>query len=99
MVALLPGRPLLLYIAITKQSLGALLAQDQEGVEKSVYYISRLMKGRKLRYSIAKKVCLSLAFAMSKFNHYFLGHHAQLVTKNNPMKYFLTRPQFSGRMV
>ena len=37
MVAPLPGRPLLLYIANTEQSLGALLAQDEEGVEKPVY--------------------------------------------------------------
>ena len=32
------------------------------------------MKGPELRYSIAEKVCLSLAFAVTKFNHYFLGH-------------------------
>ena len=99
MVALLPGKPLLLYIANTEQSLGALLAQDQEGVEKPVYYISRLIRGPELRYSTAKKVCLSLAFAMLKFNHYFLGHHVQLVTKNNSVKYLLTRSQLSRRMV
>jgi len=98
MVALLLGKPLLLYIANTEQSLEALLAQDQEGVEKPVYYISRLMKRPELRYSTSEKVCLSLAFAVSKFNHYFLGHHVQLVTKSNPVKYFLTRPQLSGRI-
>jgi len=49
MVAPVPGKPLLLYIANTEQSLGALLAQEQERVEKPVYYISRLMKGPKLR--------------------------------------------------
>ena len=57
-----------------------------------MYYISRLMKGPKLRYLTAEKVCLSLAFAMTKFNHYFLGHRVQLVTKSNPMKYMLTHP-------
>ena len=57
-----------------KQSLGALLAQDQEGVEMPVYYISRLMKGPELRYLTAEKICLSLVFAVTKFNHYFLGH-------------------------
>ena len=68
-------------------------------VEKIVYYISRLMKGPELRYSTIEKACLSLDFAMTKFNHYFLGLHVQLVTKSNPMKYLLTRPQLSGRMV
>ena len=56
------------------------------------YYISRLMKGPELRYSTTEKVCLSLAFAVLKFNHYFLRHLVQLVTKSNPMKCLLTRP-------
>ena len=56
------------------------------------------MKGLELRYSMAEKVCLSLDFAMSKFDHYFLGHRIQLVTKSNPMKYLLIRPQLSERM-
>ena len=98
MVAPLPGKPLLLYIANIEQSLGALLAQDQGWVEKPMYYISRLIKGLELRYSTTEKVCLSLAFAMSKFNHYLLGHCVQLVTKSNPVKYLLTRPQLLRRM-
>ena len=67
-------------------------------MEKSVYYISNLMKGLELRYSMAEKVCLSLDFAMSKFHHYFLGHCIQLVTKSNLVKYLLIRPQLLGRM-
>ena len=43
-------------------------------MERSVYNISKLMNGPELRYSIAKKVCLSLYFVVSKFNHYFPGH-------------------------
>ena len=93
-----PGKPLLLYIANTEQSLGTLLAQEQGGVEKPVYYISKLMKGLELRYSTDEKVCLSLAFAVSKFNRYFLRHHIQLVTKSNSVKYLITRPQLHWRM-
>ena len=65
----IPRKPLLLYIANMEQSLRALLVQNQEGVEKPVYYISRLMKGPELRYSIVEKVCLSLVFTVMKFNH------------------------------
>ena len=63
-----------------------------------MFYISKLMKGLELRYSITEKVCLSLAFAVTKFNHYFLGHHVQLLTKSNPVKYLFTCPQLSRRM-
>jgi len=67
-------------------------------MEKPIYYISRLMKGLELTYSTVEKACLSLSFAVSKFNHYFLAHHIQLVTKSNSVKYLLTSPQLSGRM-
>ena len=42
---------------------------------------------------------MSLAFAVSQFNYYFLGHCVQLVTKSNPVKYLLTHPQLSGGIV
>ena len=74
------------------------MLRKKGGMEKPIYYISKLMKGLELRYSIAEKVCLSLAFPVSKFNHYFLGHRIQLVTKNNPVKYILTSPQLLGAM-
>ena len=57
-----------------------------------MYYISKLMKGQGLRYLTAEKVCLSLDFVVTKFNHYFLGHRVLLVTKSNPVKYLLTHP-------
>ena len=91
-VAPSPSKPLLLYIANTELSLGALPSQEKGGVEKPIYYISRLMKGLELTYSTDENVCLSLSFAVSKFNHYFLGHRIQLVTKSNYVKYLLTRP-------
>ena len=61
-----------------------------------MYSISKLLKGLELKYSTAEKVCLCLAFTVSKFNHYFLGHLVQLVIKSNPVKYLLTHPQLLG---
>ena len=50
MISPSPGKPLLLYIANTEHSVGALLEQeDEDGKEKPVYYISRLMRGLGLR--------------------------------------------------
>jgi hypothetical protein len=98
MIALSPGKPLLLYIANIRQSVGALLAQkDEHGNERPVYYISRLIRGPESRYSTAKKICLSLVFVVQKFRHYFLGHEVHLVSKSSPIKYPLTRPLLSRR--
>ena len=47
-----PGQPLLLYIAVTESSLGALIAQEKDGVEMPVYYLSRLLRGAECNYSL-----------------------------------------------
>ena len=39
--ALIPGKPLVLYIAAQEKSLGALMAQENEkGKERALYYLS-----------------------------------------------------------
>ena len=40
-----PGKPLKLYLATNNEAIRALIAQDdQEGIERSVYYVSRKLK-------------------------------------------------------
>ena len=45
MIALQPNKPLLLYLTSTPRSIGALLVQDIDGIEKPVYYIGRKVNG------------------------------------------------------
>lgn len=52
------GKPLLLYMAAMKSSLGVLLAQhNEEGKEHALYYLSRTMVGVELNYSPIEKIC------------------------------------------
>lgn len=67
-------------------------------MEKTVYYISKLLKGLDLRYFTTKNICLSLAFAVSKFHHLCLGHRVHLVTKSNIVKYLQSYPQLLRRL-
>ncbi|KAL5555094.1 hypothetical protein UlMin_037330 [Ulmus minor] len=46
-----PGKPLLMYIAVTEKSLGALIAQEKEGVERPIYYLSRLTRGAECNFA------------------------------------------------
>ncbi|KAL0289951.1 UNVERIFIED_CONTAM: Retrovirus-related Pol polyprotein from transposon opus [Sesamum radiatum] len=40
------GRPLRLYLAMTEEAIGGLLAQlDDEGIEQHIYYISQILRG------------------------------------------------------
>lgn len=44
LLAPIPGKPLILYIAAQERSIGALLAQENnEGKENALYYLSRMM--------------------------------------------------------
>ena len=59
------GKPLILYIYATKNSFGALLAQqDDMGKERAIYYISHTLVTYKLKYTIIEKLvqwqCLRL---------------------------------------
>ena len=69
--ALVPDKPLLLYITTQKCSLGALCAlENSKGREKSLYYLSHTSVGAELNYSLIVKMCLAIMFAIEKIRHY-----------------------------
>jgi len=69
------GKPLILYIAAQKKSLGALCVQKNEEEEEiALYYLSRTLVGAELKYSPIEKICLSLIFAIQKLRHYMQAY-------------------------
>ncbi|XP_057461067.1 uncharacterized protein LOC130751463 [Actinidia eriantha] len=99
LVAPIPGRPLVLYIAAQERSVGALLAQENdEGKENALYYLSRMMTHCELNYSPIEKMCLALVFVVQKLRHYFQAHTVHLVSKANSVKYIMTKPVLSDRL-
>ncbi|KAL0396392.1 UNVERIFIED_CONTAM: Transposon Tf2-12 polyprotein [Sesamum calycinum] len=66
LVAPVPGRPLILYVAAQERSVGILLAQkNDEGKENALYYLSRTMTPNELKYSPIEKLCWHL-FSQSR---------------------------------
>ncbi|WKA01343.1 hypothetical protein VitviT2T_019627 [Vitis vinifera] len=54
-----PGRPLLLYLAISDMALGCMLAQiDESGKERAIYYLSKRMLEYEMRYVMIERLCL-----------------------------------------
>ncbi|KAL0289701.1 UNVERIFIED_CONTAM: hypothetical protein Sangu_2606400 [Sesamum angustifolium] len=65
LVALVLGRPLILYAAAQERSVEILLAQkNDEGKENALYYLSRTMTSNELKYSPIEKLCLALIFSI-----------------------------------
>ncbi|KAG9453486.1 hypothetical protein H6P81_006390 [Aristolochia fimbriata] len=99
LVAPIIDRPLLLYIAAQEKSVGALLAQcDENNKERSLYYLSRTLVGAELNYSPIEKTCLALIFAVQKLQHYLLAHSTNLISRDDPLKYIMSRLILSGRL-
>ncbi|KAL0325218.1 UNVERIFIED_CONTAM: hypothetical protein Sradi_5091100 [Sesamum radiatum] len=99
LVAPVPGRPLILYVAAQERSIGILFAQkNDEGKENALYYLSRTMAQNELKYPPIEKLCLALIFSIQKLKHYFQSHSIHLVSKGNPLKYVMTKPVLSDRL-
>ncbi|KAL0307937.1 UNVERIFIED_CONTAM: hypothetical protein Scaly_2964700 [Sesamum calycinum] len=99
LVAPVPGRPLILYVAAQERSVGILLAQkNNEGKENALYYLSRTITPNELKYSPIEKLCLTLIFSIQKLKHYFQSHSIHLVSKANPLKYVMAKPVLSDRL-
>ncbi|KAB2631101.1 hypothetical protein D8674_008620 [Pyrus ussuriensis x Pyrus communis] len=73
------GKPLKLYILAAAESIGCLLAQDNDvGREQAIFYLSCNLNSSELNYSPIEKLCLALFFAASKLQHYMLPSVTQL---------------------
>ena len=56
-----PEKPLILYLAIEKEAVGAMLAQeDGNRVEHVVYYLSKKFLPYEVNYNLVEKTCLSV---------------------------------------
>ncbi|XP_057972721.1 uncharacterized protein LOC131160858 [Malania oleifera] len=57
-----PGRPLILYLAVSENSMGCVLGQHDESrrKERAIYYLSKKFTNYKSKYSDLKKTCFAL---------------------------------------
>ena len=58
MISPVARRPLKLYISTSDSTIGSMLAQeDEQGNERVVYYLSRMLNEVEIRYSHIEKLC------------------------------------------
>ena len=67
------NRLLKLYLAVAEESMGNLLAQDNNfNKEQTIYYLSIFLNSVECKYSVVEKFCLTLYFAAMKLRYYLL---------------------------
>ena len=80
-----------LHTDATSSSLGAVLYQQQDGIDRVIAYASRSLKPSERNYPAHKLEFLALKWAiMDKIHDYLYGTSFEVVTDNNPLTYVLT---------
>ncbi|XP_059658574.1 uncharacterized protein LOC132304891 [Cornus florida] len=91
--------PLKLYLSAAEESIGSLLAQNNElGKEQAVYYLSKVLTDVECRYSSIEKLCLSLYYSAMKLRIYMRPVDVYILCQTNVTKYMLSRPLITGRI-
>ena len=94
-----PKKPLILYLAIEKDAIGAMLAQKNDAkVEHAVYYLSKKLLPYETNYSLVEKTCLAVIWATKKLRHYFQSYQVQAVSKHDPLRYLQQTPSLMGKL-
>jgi len=63
--------PLRLYFAITEKVISAVLIQDQDQVQRPIYFVSKVLQGPEVRYQALEKAALVVVFSARRLRHYF----------------------------
>src|SRR5262249_55085972 len=95
----IPGKPLLLYVSVIDNSVGAVLAQhDENGKERAAYYLSKLFNEAKKKYTAMEKTYVPVVWVAQKLKHYFLIHEIKLIAKMDPVKFLLKKVVMTDRL-
>jgi len=92
------GTPLRLYFAVTERALSAVLVQDQDEIQRPIYFISTVLQGPEVRYQALEKAALAVVFSARRLRHYFQSFAVWVMT-DLPFQKVLKKPDVAGRMV
>ena len=95
---LVPSNPIRLYFAITNRTISSIIFQDQDKVQKPVYFVSKVMQGPETRYQANEKAALAVVFTAWRLRHYFQSFTVIVMT-DLPIRKVLQKPNITSWMV
>ncbi len=82
----------------SKESVGAVLSQMHDGVEKPVAYYSKTLNLHEQRYCITRKEMVAVVYATRKFKPYLWGRPVKLRTDNAAVSFMLHLKEPEGQL-
>ena len=95
---LVAGAPLRLYFTVTEGAISSVLVQEQDQIQKPIYFVSKALQGAETRYQALEKAALAVVFSARRLRHYFHSFTVVVMT-NLPIQKVLQKPDVAGRMV
>jgi transposase InsO family protein/predicted aspartyl protease len=78
-------------------AIGAVLSQNQEGIEKPVAYASRKLSKQEMNYCVTKRELLAVVFFLKYFRHYLMGRRFQVRTDHAALQWLRRIPDPVGQ--
>ena len=91
------GIPLRLYFAVTERAISSVLLQEQDQVQRPIYFINKVLQGPEVRYQALEKAALAVVFSARRLCHYFHSFTVIVMT-DLPICKVLQKPDVAGRM-
>ncbi|KAA3479565.1 Integrase, catalytic core [Gossypium australe] len=93
-------KPLILYLAVLRNSIGCVLGQHDESgrKERVINYLSKKFTECETRYSPIEKLCYALIWTTLRLRQYMLYHTTWLISKLDPLKYMTESTALNGRI-
>lgn len=67
-------KDLYMYLVVFDHVVSSVMVRQHEGIQRSVYYLSKTLVDAETRYLTLEKMALALVYAMRKLPHYFQAH-------------------------
>ena len=62
---------LIVYLFVSPITVSAMLIQEEDKIQKLLYYVSKVLMGAETRYLKIEKLVYALLIAVRKLRHYF----------------------------
>ena len=89
------GETLDIYLAASIDTISSIL--NREGLQKPIYYTSRILHDAEMRYSRIEKIVFTLITSMRRLRLYFQVYSI-IVLLDQPLRALLQCPNTSGKM-
>jgi ribonuclease HI len=86
-----------MYLAVSPTAISVALIREDEGIQKSVYFVGKALHRAEERYPQIEKLAFALVMALRKLRPYFQAHTIRVLTEY-PLQKVMQKLDLSGRL-